>query len=154
MKGFNIAEMGHVVQLIDPQSISAAATSDVFYMRKWAHATIIVNGGAGSGVTVTVGECSSFNGSDRTAIGFRYAQEATVDGDTLDAALASAGTTGVAMGTSNVFLVIELDADELTENYEWVVLNISDPGTSRIVSAIAILSGGRYQEDITATAIA
>lgn len=91
--------------------------------------------------------------SDRTAIAdFRYAQEATVDGDTLDAALAAGST--ITVGTSNVFCVIELDADQLTEDYEFVVLNVSDPGTSRIASAVAVLSGGRYQEDITATAIA
>jgi hypothetical protein len=154
MKGFSIVEQGHVVQLIDPQSASAALTSDTFCLENWAHASIIVNGGAGSGLTVTLYEATSAANSGATLIGFKYAQEATVDGDTLDAALATATTAGVAMGTSNVFLVIELDADELTDGYPWVTLNTSDPGASRLISAVAVLSGGRYQEDITATAIA
>ena len=154
MKGFSIVEQGHVVPLLRPQSLSAAATSDTFCMENWAHATIICEGGAGSGLTVTLYEATSFNNSGATLIGFRYAQEATVGGDTLDAALAAATTAGVSMGTSNVFLVIELDAEELSDGYPYVTLNTSDPGTSRQFSAIAILSGGRYQEDITATAIA
>ena len=154
MKGFTIVEQGHLVQLIDPVSATAPTTSETFIMEAWAHASIIVLGGAGSGVTITVNECTSFAGSDATAIGFNYAQEATVDGDTMAAALAAATAGGVAMGTSNVFLVIELDGDELSDGYPYVQINATDPGTSRLIAAAVVLSGGRYQEDITATAIA
>lgn len=154
MKGFTIVESGHIVPLLRPQTASTALTSDTFCMADWAHATLIVEGGAGSGTTVTLYEATSFANSGATAIGFKYAQEETVDGDTLDAALTTAGTTGASVGTSNVFLVIELDAAELSDGYQYVTLNTSDPGTSRLLSAIAILSGGRYQEDVVPTAIA
>jgi len=152
-KGFVAAEQGHIVQLLAPQSLSAAATSDTFSMAGWGHASILVNFGAGSGCTLSLGECTGFGGTGRTAVTFRFAQEATANGDTLDAALAAASTITIAAGTA-AFAVIELDADELSDGYQYVQLNISDPGTSKLGSAMVVLSGGRYQEDITATAIA
>lgn len=153
-KGFVVAEQGHVVQLLAPQTLSAAATSDTFSMAGWAHASILLNFGAGSGCSITMGECTSFAGSDRTALSsFRMAQEATANGDTLDAALAVASAITIAAGTA-AFAVIELDGDELSDGYPYVQVNISDPGTSKLAGAMVVLSGGRYQEDITATAIA
>jgi len=152
-KGFVVAEQGHFVTLLNPQSLGAAVTSDTFLMENWAHATLIFQFGAGSGTTITVGECTSFAGSDRTAVTFRYAQEATDAGDVLDAALAWASTITIAAGTSAV-AIIEIDADELTDGYPYLQTNIDDPGTAKLASGIAILSGGRYQEDITVTAIA
>lgn len=154
MNGFLAAECGHVMQLYNPQSVGAAATSDTFCMENWAHATIIISLGAGSGCAVTLGQCTSFAGSGRATISdFRYAMEATDAGDTLDAALAVASSITIAAGTGG-FAVIELDAAQLSDGYPYVQVNVSDPGTAKIVGVLAILSGGRYQEDITATAIA
>ena len=152
-KGFLVAEQGHFVTLFNPQSQTAALTSDTFLMENWAHASLIVQYGVGSGTTITVGECTSFAGSDRTAVTFRYAQEATDAGDVLDAALAWASTVTISAGTGGV-AIIEIDGDELTDGYPYLQVNLADPGASKLVSGIAILSGGRYQEDITATVIA
>ncbi len=153
-KGFTIAEQGHIVQMIIPQTASAALTSEVFSMENWGHATIIVHGGAGSSLTVTVSEADNFTPSNQATIVFNYAVEATASGDTQDAALQAATTAGVAIGTATgTYLVIEIDGDELNDGFPNLIINLSDPGTSKIVSAIAILSGGRYQKDITATAI-
>ena len=152
-KGFVVAEQGHIVTLFDPQSQSAALTSDTFIMENWAHATLIFQFGAGSGTTITVGECTSFAGSGRTAITFRYASEATHAGDVFDAALAWASSITVAAGTGSTH-IIEIDADELSNASPYIQANLADPGTSKVVSGLVILSGGRYTEDITATAIA
>jgi len=153
MYGFNVVENGHVVTLIAPQTQTAALTSEIFSMENWAHATIIVQGGAGSASTVTVSECDDFSPSNAATKTFRYAQEATAAGDVVDAALASAATSGVAVGTATgIFLIIEIDKDELTDGYPCVQINVSASG-SKLISALAILSGGRYQKDITATVI-
>ena len=152
-KGFVAAEQGHVVQMLASQSFAAAGTSDTILMENWAHASIICEFGAGSGTTISVGECTSFAGSDRTAVTFRFAQEATANGDVLDAALAWASTVTIGAGTA-AFAVIEIDGDELTDGYPYLQVNIADPGTAKLASVIAVLSGGRYQEDITATVIA
>lgn len=154
-KGFNIAEEGHVVMLFSPLAATATAvgSSEIFSMKNWGHATIIMHGGEGSATcAIKAYECSAFTGSDRSALTFRYAQEATSNGDTLDAALAWASTA--TMGTGNVFVVIEIDGDELSENRQYVAVERGATAVGRNITALAILSGGRYQEDITATAIA
>lgn len=151
-KGFVAAENGHVMMLYEPLTVAAAATSDTFSMEGWAHASILCGFGAGSGCTISLGECTSFAGSGRTAVTFRFAQEATSGGDVLDAALAWASTITIAAGSAS-YAVIELDGDELSDGYQYVQVNLTDPGTAKLGCIMAVLSGGRYQSDITATAI-
>jgi len=155
-KGFVVAEQGHVVQMLAPVAITAALTGDTISMEAWGHASIIVGFGVGSATTITVGECTGFGGTGRTAITFRSAQEATGGGDVLDAALAWASTITIAGSAAHVggFAVIEIDADELSDGYNFLQVNVADPGTSKLGCIYAILSGGRYQKDITATVIA
>ncbi len=151
--GITLTEEGHFVTLLASQNITAAATSEVFSMENWAHATIMVQGGAGSSTTITVSECDNFTPSNATKIIFAYAQETTAAGDTLTA-LTDATTAGVALGTATgVFTIIEIDSDQMTDGFPYLQINLSDPGAGKQVSAVAILSGGRYQEDITATVI-
>ena len=157
-KGFVAAENGHVILLLQPQgtTVTVALTSDTFSMENWAHATILVAGGAGTGPTaVTVGECTGFGGTGRTAVTFRYAAEATAGGDVLDAALAWASAFTLSAGSTGVYAVIEIDADELSDGYQFIQVNFS-AGTTAIpkdLCAFGVLSGGRYAEDITASAI-
>ncbi len=154
-KGFVVAENGHVVQMLEPTSVGAPATSDTISMENWGHVSIICGLGIGSSTTITVGECTSFAGSDRTAITFRYAQEATVGGDVLDAALAWSSSIAIASsGAGGGFAVIEIDADELSDGFQFLQVNLADPGAGKLAAVYAVLSGGRYQEDITATVIA
>ena len=156
-KGFVVAENGHVVQLLAPVDVAAAATSDTISMENWGHVSIIVGNGVGSTTTISVGECTSFAGSDRTALTFRSAQEQGIlGGDVLDAALAYASSvtmTGSAAAIGG-FLVIEIDADELSDGFEFIQVNSDGAGSSKLTAMYAILSGGRYQEDTTATVIA
>lgn len=158
-KGFVAAENGHVVLLLQPRgtTTTVALTSDTISMKNWAHATILVAGGTGTGATaITAGECTGFGGTGRTALTFRYAKEDTAGGDVLDAALAWASTFSLSAGSTGVFGVIELDADELSDGYEYVQVNFSAnaAGAPKDLCAFAVLSGGRFQEDITATVIA
>ena len=152
-KGFVVAEQGHIVSIVPPATYAVAGTGDTILMEGWGHASFLLSFGTGTaGTTVTVGECTGFGGTGRTAVTFRSAQEATHLGDTLDAALSWASTLTIAAGTG-CFAVIELDADELSDGYPYVQVNFTDPAT-RPVSGVAVLSGGRYQEDITGTVIA
>ena len=153
-KGFVVAEQGHVVQLIKPLHIATVTTSETISMENWGHATFIVSLGIGSGLTLSVGECTGFGGTGRTAVTFRSAQEATGPGDVLDAALAWASTVTVAATTAATggTVVIEIDGDELSDGFHFLQLNTDD--VTKLISAVAVLSGGRYQKDITATVIA
>ncbi len=150
--GITIEEQGHVVNILPPASAVTALTSDSFLMENWGHASIIIQTGAGSVCTITVFDAASATGSGASMI-FNYAQETADAGDTL-AVLAAATTVGVAMPTAdNVYMVIEIDADELRDGYPWILIR-ADATTANYISAVAILSGGRYQKDITATVIA
>lgn len=156
MKGINIAEQLHVVNILPPQSIDAAVTSDVFSLENYAHATIIVQAGAtnADAGNVTIEECDNFTPTTDTAIVFDYYAETTADGDTLGAKT-TATTSGIDVSANdNITYVIEIDASQLTDGYPCLILKWSIPGAATLVSAVAILSGSRYAETESATAIA
>ena len=157
MSYFNVAQEGHVVSILPPIDIDTAsgATADSFNMEGWSHASIIVTAGATTGASVvTVSENTSAAQGDTTAIAFKLAKEETALGDTLGALTATA-STGFTMSTADgIIYVIELDAADLSAGYNWVTVHFADPSGSVIASAVAVLSGGRYAGDQSATAIA
>jgi hypothetical protein len=153
----NIAEQGHVVNILPPQSITAAATSDIFSMKNYAHATIIVTAGAtnADAGNITVEECDDFTPTNDTAIDFHYYAETTAAGDTLGARTLAEAATGIDVsGNDNITYVIEIDARELTDGYPCLELKWSIPGGATLVSAVAILSGPRYAGTESPTTIA
>lgn len=153
-KGFNVAEQGHVVNLLSPVSGVSGTATDIFSMKNHAHASIIITQGAvGTATTVTVKRSDDFSSSNTTAIGFRYYVESTAGGDTLGA-YATASTAGFALASAvNVFAVIELDASEFTASSPNCLVSFAS-GAGNLTSVVAILSGSRYAEDQSATAIA
>jgi hypothetical protein len=156
MKGYNIAEMGHVVNILPPIDITGGTTGDVFSMENYGHATIIVQVGvsAAAFTKILVNECTDFSGTGATAIAFNYYAEETAAGDTLSArsAATTAGVTPSANDT--IFYVIELDASELSDGYNFVQLQLTNGTNSVIASAVAVLSGSRYAGTLSPTAIA
>jgi hypothetical protein len=154
MKGKTIAEQMHVVNALEPVDIGGAAkTSDYINLKNAAHITFIVQFGVITNApTVQIKKAKSDGGS-LTAIAFDYYQETTADGDTL-ADRATATTAGVTLSTdNNQMLVIEIDAAELEEGYDWIAL-VTDNAAACLISAVAVLSGYRYQKENTPTAIA
>lgn len=156
MSGFNIAEMGHVVNILPPVDITGGVTGDVFSMANYSHATIIVQVGvsAAAFTKIILNECTDFAAAGATAIPFSVYKEETALGDTLGArtAVLAAGLTPSA--NDNIFYVIELDAAELSDGYNFVQLSLTNGVNSVIASAVAILSGARFGGDQSATAIA
>lgn len=151
--GITFCEEGHFVSLFDPADQSTAASSEVFSMENWAHATIIVQKGAGSACTIQVEECDDFTPTTAATKIFDYAEETTADGDTLTA-LAEATTAGIAISANTTtLLIIEIDAEKLTDGYPCLRIKHS-AATSSHFSVIAILSGGRFQQSQTDTVIA
>ena len=114
-----IAQEGHVVNILPPQDIQAGVNSDVFSMKNYAHATIIVTAGStnADAGNITVEECDDFTPSNSTAIGFNYYKEETDGGDTLSEKQV-ATTSGIDVsGNDNIFYLIEIDASELSEGF-------------------------------------
>lgn len=155
MKGVNIAENMHVVNILPPIDITGGATGDVFNMANYAHATIIIQIGvsAAAFTKILVNECTAADATGATAIAHYIYKEETATGDTLGArtAVAAAGTTPDAADT--IFYVIELDASELSAGSNYVQLSLTNGVNSVIASAVAILSGARYAQDQSPTAL-
>lgn len=151
--GMNICEEGHVVSLFDAGNHSTAASSEIFSMKGWDHATIIVQKGAGSASTIILEECDDFTPTTAATLPFIYYTETTAAGDTL-ATKATATSAGVALNTATgTLLIIEVNSEELSDGYPCLRIK-HDANTTSAYCAIAVLSGGRYKADTTATAIA
>ena len=155
MKGFNVAEQGHIVNILAPVDINGGVNSDIFSMKDHSHVDILIQNGVNAAAsTVTVEACDDFSPSANTAIAFNVYKEETAAGDTLGARTAVAAT-GFAMGTNNgIMYVISIDAAELPAGKPNLRICFSDPSASVIASAAAILSGARYSSPESATEIA
>lgn len=161
MQGFNVSEAGHVVPLICPVSSSSTVvgTSPWFSMKGWQHASIILLFGAVGGAIptgVTLNGASSAAGAGSAALPFRYyKQTTTVSGDVL-AGPNSATSAGFAPANSagNMY-VIEIDSVELesnTDGFDYLQLVIAG-GTTSLISALAVLSAGRFQFQASPTVL-
>jgi len=155
MKGNVIAEQGHVVNILPAVDITGGKKCQAFSMKNWQHATIIISVGvsaaAWTSIIVQAGSATAAIGSDvanNVTIPFRlYKQETNgADKDVLDAGtnLAATGDTTVS-ANDNIFYVIEIDSQELPDGKPYVQLLLANGANSVIASAIAILSGGRFQ---------
>ena len=151
-----LSQEAHIINILPPQSIEGAVTSDVFSMKDASHATIIVTCGAtdADAGNVTIEECDDFTPTNDTAIAFKYAAETTAAGDTLGA-LTAATTAGIDVSANdNITYVIEIDAEDLSEGFNNLILKWSAPGGATLVSAVAVLTGLSYQGDQNRTQIA
>ena len=153
MKGINIAEQLHIVNILPPHDANTVATPEVLSLSKYNHASIILQlGVTGAAMTLTVEECDDFTPTTSTAIAFNYYACTTANGDTLGARTA-ATSAGISTSTNNdIFYVIEIDAAELTAGFGNVRIVLSDPAAATYTSAVAILSGPRYGGSRTAIA--
>jgi hypothetical protein len=155
MKGFVASEQGHFVNILAPIDITGGKTAQAFSMKKYQHASILVQIGvsAAAFTKILVNQCTDASGTGATAIPFSiYKQEtAGASNDVLGArtAVTSAGYTPSA--NDGIFYVIELDANELADGSPYVQLQLTNGANSVIASAAAILSGARYENAQSAT---
>lgn len=154
--GFSIGEgQGHYVNALPPIDINVSAqTSDAWTMAKHSHVSILLSCGVvGAATTLTLEECTAADGSGATAIGFAYYAELTASGDTTGARTTATASGFATATTNNVYYVIELDAAELSDGYDWLRVQLTDPGTATVAGVSAVLSGSRYAEVEALTAI-
>ena len=155
MKGFVVAEAGHVVNILPPVDNTGGKIMQAFSMRNYQHATIIFQIGvaAAAGVTIklqagTGTAAIGTNVPNATPIGFRlYRQEtAGANYDVLDAGITVPNTGYAVPAGSSIFYVLELDGQELPQPDSWVQLVTANGANSVIGSAVAVLSGARFAE--------
>lgn len=156
MQGINVAEMGHVVNIVPPVDITGGVTGDRFSMENYAHATILVQVGvsAAAWTKIILRECDAETSGTATDIAFNLYAEETAAGDTLGAREAVAATGRTPSANNSIMYVIELDARQLSDGFKWVELALTNGSNSVIASAVAILSGSRYGQTLSPTAIA
>lgn len=155
MKGVNLAERGHFVNILPPVDITGGVTGDIFHLKHHAHATIalLIGVSAAAFTKILINSCDNVAGDNAAPMAFSVYKEETAAGDTLGArtAVAAAGLTPSA--NDSIMYVIEIDADELPEDQPYIQLSLTNGVNSVIASAVAILTGARYGEDQSPTVI-
>lgn len=153
----NLAQVVHFAKGLDAvaDAFSGTVYSDIFNMKGHSGITFIIHKGVGTTgtSTITVEASDDASGSNVTAIPFRY--KAITSGDT-EGALTAATTSGftTTAGSSQLYIV-EVDAEELGDTgYGYCRLKAVEVANDPVLGGIlAILHGGRYAQDVPATAI-
>ena len=159
MKGINLAECAHVVNILSPVDSTGGVTSKYFNMANYAHATIIIQIGVSAAApgAVTVNEATSYAASTTQAIAFSYYScGTTTDVDTLGVRAAATSTGFVPSAVDKVFYVIEIDQDQLDSGYSYIAVAQANTTNSVIESMVAVLTGPRFAQSsgIQATVLA
>lgn len=150
----NVASRMLCPLIIPPVDIvNTGVDSDVFVLKDYRHASVVVNFGvveALATTTITVEECTAFDGSDATAIPFNYHAELTGLTDVVGARTAAlaAGVDSPA-GVDFVKYIIEIDSDELSDGSEFVRISLTGAGAglSCLAQASVVLSVPRFMAD-------
>jgi hypothetical protein len=156
-KSFVISEEGHVVNILPPISLSGGSDTHLysFSMARYTHASILVSLGAAVGTsTITIKECTSHTGSGAKAIPFNVYKCDIARGDTLSSRVACDSAGFSALGaTGNVMYVVELESSQLDDGYPYVALYYTDPSGAQLGCAVAVLSGARYEQQSSVSAL-
>ncbi len=155
MKGYYLAQEGHVVNALPPVDITGGKTSQAISLKNWGHATLLVLIGLSAAAfnKIIVNACSDAAGDNPVAIPFNLFACETAGGDvnTGRQAILAAGYTPSA--NDGIFYVIELDAAELPQGSPYVQVQLTNGVNSVIASVVAVLSGGRFAGDQSATVL-
>lgn len=159
-----------IVNILPPKDQNAqTVASDIVSMKNYDHCTIIIQFGVCNTSSATTTNLILYKGENVTTCntatackGYRAELDATAD--TLGA-LTTMATTGVSLGSGNTedidtgggFIVLEVDAEDLEPTianpYDTIRIGMVWAAQSTIMSAVAILSKGRYKNKVMPTAI-
>jgi hypothetical protein len=150
MKGFVVAEQGHVVNVISPQNITGGVTGQAFSMADYQHVSLLLLLGAqaSAATKIILNACTDASGDSPTAIPFSiYKQETAGNShDVLGARTAVAASGYTPTGNANTFYVIELDAAELPQGSPYLQVEVTNGSNADYFAVVAVLSGARYAE--------
>jgi hypothetical protein len=172
-KGFWVTQDGHLANLLPPVSAGAAVKTTRFSLAQYNHASIILQFGAASGPcgVVTLLAYAAETGGTGVAIPFRLVKFENASGPydvpTNDASTNNSifyeTTSGFTPGQissediANAMYVLEVEAADLLAagNGTYLELDIavgSMGSYAQLMSALAVLTGGRVTGDETASA--
>ena len=156
-RGFNVADEGHVVQLLAAENVSGGVSSQIFSMRGAAKCNILVGFGAESAAEglMQLFAATDNTGATKVAIPYDlYKQETSgLNNDVLSGRVAVPATGYQLPGTAFTFYVLHIQADQLPQGYPELQLVIADGTNTDYAAAFAVLSGVRFQGVSNQTAI-
>jgi hypothetical protein len=143
-------------QIIPVDLATAANTGHRINMENYQYATFFgyfAAGTAGEAPTMTLQEHTANTGGTSANLvvidTYYQKEEASLDGDetwTAVAQTAAATVTDADWDDANEVLVgFTVSADELSDGYDWLSVNIADTGTAHIGCVFAVMSGLRVQ---------
>ncbi len=153
-RGFFVAQEGHVVNILPPANTAAGVSSQAFNVKNAAHVSILLQFGAlaeaPGAFTVNAGSDLAMAGA--VAIPFNLFKQETsgAANDVLSTRIAEAATGYAPPDISDIFYVLEIDADTLPAGSPYLQLVLAPAAVTtdtNLGSAIAILSGLRFAED-------
>lgn len=156
MKGFVVAQEGHVVVPLYPVSTSGGKTGAAFSMKNYQHASIIILLGAMAAqlTSIVLNACTDAGGDGAVAIPFNLFKGETGSTDTLGPKTAIASTGYQPPNTASIFEVIEVDAAELPQGNPYLQVVIANGANVDLGAIVVILSGARFAEDQSPTVLA
>lgn len=152
-KGFRVAEDGHPVNILPPINVTGGAYSQAVDLSLASHVSIVLALGVGAAdlgaITLLAGSATAAEGAEvagATAVPFDvYKQETPGSANDVLGARVQASAAGfVPAADTNVFYVLEFDADQLPAGLKYLQLAIANGANAVLASAVAILSGLRY----------
>jgi hypothetical protein len=156
MKGFVIAQEGHVVQALAPVSTSGGKTAQAFSMKRYQHASIILLRGAqaAQSTSIVLNACTDAAGDNPTAIPFNVFKCETGASDVMGAKTPVAAAGFQPTATGGTFYVIEIDAVELPQGSPYLQVVEANGVNVDLAAVVVVLSGARFSEDQSPTEIA
>ncbi|MBW2060936.1 MAG: hypothetical protein JRI95_05155 [Deltaproteobacteria bacterium] len=151
-----LSEKVKIVNMGPPVDVNGSGLDgDYVSLKNYRWATIVIQlGVTGAAGKITVEEAKAVDGTGAQAMGFNYRAEETAEGDTLEALTATSAANGISTSTNdNIFYVIEISADELSEGYDCIRVRMTDPAAATLVSMCAVLSQARYSQENMPSAI-
>jgi len=139
-----LCEEFKIVPLQQPEDPGAGAeTFDSFCMKNYSHATIILLFGdntADNALTIYEGDSDASLGA---ALTFSYRLSSAIakaaNADVLGTEATSAALTITAATYEDKMIVVEIDASELTDGYDWITCKLDGSATEQFIAAVAIL---------------
>jgi hypothetical protein len=145
----DVGMVRHIVPITAPAQISSTTVTPNVAMKKYESVQFILALGdlATDSFTLTV-TCSAVTaGSTATALSFKYRVTAAAGTDTLGD-LSAAVTSLVLTHTTydNKIIIIDVDANELTDAKPYVGLTLTDPGSATAYVSVIALLKPRYPQ--------
>ena len=138
-------------------AFASTVYSDVVNVENYSKIVFLVHHGVGatgtSTFTVLAGDDTADPPTTSTAVPFRYKVMSTSD---VEGALTTATTSGfLSTAGSNQIYWIEVDAEEIADTgYHYCCLKcVEGTDSPRLGGILILLYGGRYQQDVPATAL-